>query len=128
MARLTLPQQALALRGRFPTARINLGTTSLRFVGDLIPSPLSRTYTISITYEPGRRPKVTVVNPTLERPPDTELPHTYEHDELCLHLPDEWSPDMLIATTTVPWTAEWLLHYELWLATDGTWCGGGHSS
>ena len=34
---------------------------------------------------------------------------------------------MLIATTTVPWAAEWLLHYELWLATDGTWCGGGHS-
>jgi len=31
---------------------------------------------------------------------------------------------MLIADTTVPWTAEWLANYEVWLAT-GEWHGGG---
>ena len=31
---------------------------------------------------------------------------------------------MLIVDTTVPWTAEWLLNYEIWLAT-GSWYGGG---
>lgn len=127
MAPLTLAQQALALRGRFPIALVRLSATSLRFIGELTPSPLSRTYTVAIGCQPGQRPKVTVLTPHLERPPDTELPHTYENDELCLHLPDEWTPRMLIATTTVPWTSEWLFHYEVWLATDGTWCGGGHS-
>ena len=31
---------------------------------------------------------------------------------------------MYIADTIVPWTAEWLAHYEIWLATDD-WRGGG---
>ena len=42
-----------------------------------------------------------------------------------LHLHDEWNADMLISESVVPWTSEWLLHYELWLATD-EWLGGGH--
>jgi hypothetical protein len=29
-----------------------------------------------------------------------------------------------IADTIVPWTAEWLVHYEIWLMT-GEWYGGG---
>jgi hypothetical protein len=33
---------------------------------------------------------------------------------------------MLLAHTLLPWTAEGLLHYELWLIT-GTWTGGGHT-
>ena len=35
------------------------------------------------------------------------------------------NPRMLIANTTLPWTAEWLFFYELWLVT-GEWDGGGH--
>ena len=31
---------------------------------------------------------------------------------------------MLIADTIVAWTCEWLIHYEIWLAT-GEWHGGG---
>jgi hypothetical protein len=31
---------------------------------------------------------------------------------------------MSIADTIVPWTAEWLVHYEIWLMT-GEWYGGG---
>ena len=31
---------------------------------------------------------------------------------------------MLIADTIVPWTCEWLVHYEIWFAT-GEWHGGG---
>ena len=116
----------MGLRGRFPESEITLRRTSLRFVGNLTPSPLSRTYTVAITYQLGRSPDVTVVAPKLARPPTAELPHTYEGDVLCLHLAGEWTVAMLLATTTVAWTAEWLIHYELWLATDGTWCGGGH--
>lgn len=31
---------------------------------------------------------------------------------------------MLLADTYVPWTMEWLVDFELWLAT-GEWLGGG---
>ena len=31
---------------------------------------------------------------------------------------------MNIAETIIPWASEWLLHYEIWLAT-GEWQGGG---
>lgn len=36
----------------------------------------------------------------------------------------EWRQSMLLAGTILPWTSEWLLHYETWLAT-GVWTGGG---
>jgi hypothetical protein len=36
----------------------------------------------------------------------------------------EWTVGMSIANTIVPWTSEWLAHYEIWLAT-GDWQGGG---
>jgi hypothetical protein len=56
--------------------------------------------------------------------PDEELPHTFIHDDsLCLYY-NEFSPARnLFADTLVPWASEWLLHYELWLAT-GAWHGG----
>ena len=31
---------------------------------------------------------------------------------------------MYVAETTMPWAAEWLFFFELWLATD-EWLGGG---
>jgi hypothetical protein len=31
---------------------------------------------------------------------------------------------MSLAKAIVPWTSEWLLHYEIWLAT-GDWRGSG---
>ena len=36
----------------------------------------------------------------------------------------EWSNKQLIADTTIPWAAEWLMYYELW-HYDGVWLGGG---
>ena len=36
----------------------------------------------------------------------------------------EWDKTKFIAETIIPWTSEWLLHYEIWVAT-GTWHGGG---
>lgn len=124
--RLTLAQQAFGLRGRFHEARIHFGALGLVCVVDLVPSPLSRSYTVQIEYNGYSRPVVKVVSPSLEAIPEGELPHTFENDELCLHLHEEWGPEQLITTTIVPWAAEWLLHYELWLASGGTWCGGGH--
>ena len=125
-AELTLAQQALGLRSRFPDACIDLGGKRLVFTGALTPSPLSRTYSLQVEYDDRQVPVVKVLSPALERPPAQELPHTYEEDVLCLYFPGEWNASKLITLTIIPWAVEWLLHYELWLATGGIWCGGGH--
>jgi hypothetical protein len=125
-SRLSLAQQALALRSTVCGCRCSIRGSCLVCIADLQPSPWSRTYTVRIAYEDGNGLKVTVVNPPLERRPgQAVLPHTYGGTDLCLHLPEEWRPSMLIAHTVVPWCSEWLFHYELWLAT-GDWTGGGH--
>ena len=36
----------------------------------------------------------------------------------------EIDASQFIADTIIPWTSEWLLHYEIWVAT-GIWHGGG---
>jgi hypothetical protein len=51
----------------------------------------------------------------------------YDDERLCLFLPcsGEWDSTKYLAETVLPWTCEWLFHYEVWLATGGMWCGGG---
>jgi hypothetical protein len=120
----SLAQQAFALRGSFPDAHVQLSPQQLVWRGTITPSPLSRDYTVRIAYRLGHFPKVRVVAPALERRPDDSIPHLFSDGSICLHLYDEWSADMLIVYTTIPWTSEWLFNYEIWLAT-GTWHGGG---
>lgn len=124
--RLTFAQQAFGLRGRFRDASIHFGRPGLVCVVGLTPSPLSRTYSIRIEYDGISHPVVKVLSPRLESLPGKALPHTFKDDDLCLHLHEEWGPEDLITTTIIPWASEWLLHYELWRASGGTWCGGGH--
>lgn len=81
----------------------------------------------------GTPPYVFILDPEI-RPRQGEefvdLPHLIYCDEvpknsaLCLFDSDtgEWSDRQLIADTTVPWTSEWLHHYELWHVT-GVWSG-----
>ena len=89
----------------------------------LQPTPLSREYTVQISYRPSSIPQVKVLSQLPTRPGEP-LPHIYREGFLCLHKVGEWTRDMLIADTIVPWTCEWLIHYEIWLAI-GEWYGGG---
>jgi len=58
----------------------------------------------------------------------TSLPHVYDtaKQHLCVYYrtAKEWNKSMPIVDSIVPWTSEWLYHYEFWLAT-GTWHGKG---
>jgi len=47
------------------------------------------------------------------------------HVSLCLCYPMEWDAGQLIARTIIPWASEWLLHFEIFVAS-GRWHGGGH--
>ena len=103
---------------------------SLVWVCDIIPSPLSETYTLKLTYKRKEGVKVYVINPkplALAKG-KTKLPHVYSTAEqrLCLYYPNriEWNESMLYSTTIIPWASEWLVHYECWVGT-GKWNGGG---
>jgi len=122
---INLGRQWAAVRHYFPQAtgrlRRNLLTCNVR----LQPTPASLTYTVRVKLPFDQHPDVEVIDPELElHPGTTQLPHTYPGDRLCLYYRGEWDSGRLLARTILPWTSEWLLHYELWLAT-GIWHGGG---
>ncbi len=131
--KLTIIQQAVALRHLYPESNYSAHLNRLSWTGVLQPTALSREYTVSVEYNLGKSPRTCVVDPILLVPAGQTLPHVYSQKEqhLCLYYPfgnSEWNSSMCIARTIVPWASEWLFYYELWLAT-GKWLGGGiHTS
>ncbi|MFI6519916.1 hypothetical protein ACIBF1_30485 [Spirillospora sp. NPDC050679] len=122
---VNLGRQAAAIHAALPHARTRIRDGLLTCCVALQPSAMCRVYTVKLTYRHRDRPRVVVADPELElHPRATALPHVYREGDLCLHLPGEWNDSMLLARTILPWTSEWLLHYELWLIT-GRWAGSG---
>jgi hypothetical protein len=120
----SLTLQVLWLRKRFPDARCCVIRNKLTFEADLKPSPTSDIYRVRLTYALGRRPKPVIVSPELRPTDGCQVPHTYDGQELCLHVKGEWKPEELLADTIVPWISEWIVNYETWVFT-GDWLGGG---
>ena len=89
--------------------------------GRIQPDENCPSYKIKIRYRFGKVPHVHVVEPEIKR---TSATHVYKGGSLCLYFPEEqqWTDDQLIADTIIPWTAEWLLYYELYLIS-GKWEG-----
>jgi hypothetical protein len=77
-------------------------------------------YQVEIRYKLTDCPKVRVLKPPLL----AKAPHRYGDGTLCLYWYKEWiwRRHLLIAETIIPWTALWLLYYELWMDT-GEWLG-----
>lgn len=120
---LSPAQQAFALRARFPDANGKLKAGRLVWIGVLQPTPLSCSYRVEITYRSRQEPQVRVLDPLATRE-GRSLPHVYNDGTLCLYQSGEWNDNMHLVASIVPWTAEWLVNYEIWLAT-GDWHGGG---
>lgn len=110
-----------------------------RWVGTL--TPAFQEYEVAISFVPGAADdqfqyvglpiSVTVLAPKLTGrlgPPAQLIPHLYRYPtdvlppRLCLYWPHdrEWTVFESISQYIIPWTAEWLLNYELWKIT-GTW-------
>lgn len=100
---------------------------TMAWAGDICPGPSSDTYTVGFEFsDGGRRVYINVLTPALDPGAADELPHVNYDGTLCLHDFHEWDQSQPIATTIIPWTVEWLYHYEIWLGI-GTWTGGGDS-
>ena len=116
----------MGILGSWPgQPRPQIGRGILRWEGCLRPTVVSPPYTVSLAYRKNTPPKVYVLEPILDPGLRDALPHVYDGDRLCLYTPGEWDGSMSLAKTILPWTCEWLLHYEVWRATD-LWEGGGH--
>ena len=105
-----------------------LGRGFLVAQGEVRPSPLSRVYTIDIRYALKSPLKVRVRAPALDEIDggEQQRPHTFPDGSLCLYRAKrgDWSYSDSIARYVIPWISEWLLFYEIWVAT-GSWEGGG---
>ncbi len=91
---------------------------------------MSTNYYIKVVYQREKHPNVYVIEPKPLILPEgkSKLEHIYSTDKqhLCIYYKKakEWNETMFIADTIIPWTSEWLYHYEIWVAT-GIWHGGG---
>lgn len=122
---INLGRQLAAIRHVFPAAAGSIRCGVLTSAVPLQPTAASRSYTVRLTHRHWTPPQLDVIDPVLKLHPDTDsLPHIYRGDHLCLYYPGEWDDRSFLADTVLPWASEWLLHYELWLAT-ASWHGGG---
>ncbi|WP_347160131.1 hypothetical protein [Pontibacter chitinilyticus] len=128
---LPIGVQALNIKRIFTGSNVTtFRDNHLTWTDTISSSPLGELYKVKLEYHVNQPPKVYVIKPKplpLAKG-KTKLPHCYDQKEqqLCLYYPDgkEWNKTMLLATTIIPWTYEWLYHYEIWLGT-GEWTGGG---
>lgn len=126
---LTPAQQFMFLRANpICTGTGRLHATGLVWNYRVRPTPLSREYSMRITFQRGETPDVFVVDPDISELADGRtLPHVYHNPlRLCLTPPGtrEWTGTMRIDQTFVPWATAWLYYFEEWLASD-EWKGGG---
>jgi hypothetical protein len=124
---LSIHEQLGRMRMFYPEFRARIEKGALVAIGDMRPTLRSVTYRVRLDYRVGQPPEITVLSPELKaREEGGRLPHVYPGNKLCLFLPNagEWTADMSLPHTIMPWISEWLFYYELWLVT-GEWMGGG---
>ncbi len=127
---ISLILQANKLKSYFPDSECSVKQNILVWKGYLQPTYLSPKYLIKVAYLLEKHPNVYVLKPKplVLAEGKSKLEHVYdtEKQHLCIYYrrAKEWDETKFIADTIIPWTSEWLLHYEIWVAT-GAWHGGG---
>jgi hypothetical protein len=118
--RKVVAEQVL-IREKFPFLHSRISGLELTCRGRIQPTEQSLSYRIEIRYAPWDSPEVRVIEPKIEFTPGA---HMYHNDTLCLHdwREQPWEKNWHLHETIIPWTAEWLVFYELWLLT-GKWRG-----
>lgn len=122
---VSISAQALHLNKDYPGSRSICHKGMLTWNGVVSARRSSGEYHLRMTYRPGERPRVQVVEPDLKVSADgRKIPHLFSQEEqsLCLHFIGVWKPTMLLAKSIVPWAVLWTEYFEWWLFTD-EWAG-----
>lgn len=129
--KIPINEQVRLLKQYYPESEIKLNKhKGFTWIYDLKSSPMGDKYKVKIIFVKDTKPEVYLIDPEKLKLADGKLrlPHVYNHEtqKLCLYYPKdhEWNEGKMIASTIIPWTIEWLYHYELWVIT-GKWLGGG---
>lgn len=128
---ISITVQAINVQRMFPDTKVNnIQDRQLSWTHTISPSPMGGDYKVKLMYHLTEPPKLYVIDPkplALAKG-KTKLEHCYDQklQRLCLYYPKEyeWHNTMLLTQTIIPWTYDWLYHYEIWLGT-GEWTGGG---
>ena len=113
--------EAGMVRRNFPFFKTRVRGSELTCRGWMRPTETSEEYRVEIKYSSERSPDVRVLEPDIAV--DAEL-HMYDEGTLCLYdwREQPWQNCWYLHETVIPWTAEWLVFYELFLLT-GKWLG-----
>ncbi len=113
--------QAQRIRRYFSTFRCLSKKNILKCFGTIRPTEYSPTYSIEIDYPMGGIPHVTIKDPSIIAKART---HVYKEGCLCLYDPQQtpWRGTNNLHETIIPWIAEWIVFYELYLI-EGKWLG-----
>jgi hypothetical protein len=89
--------------------------------GTMQPTATSPAYRMEVVYKPWLPPEVRILHPEIKQ--ESRL-HIYRNGTLCLYdwRQQPWQKRWNLADTIIPWTAEWLLYYEIYKLT-GKWSG-----
>lgn len=117
----TFVMQKLLIEKHFPLFRCRFANRRLICMGNITPTEGCATYSIEIRYLCGGIPEVRIISPRIQWNKDI---HMYRNGTLCLYYPPEspWKPTSNLHQTIIPWAAEWLVFYELFLL-KGLWLG-----
>ena len=105
----------------FPCFECQLYGNRLTCKGKIVPSDGCDEYLVRIRYDYEKVPRVEIIEPNIK--PSLKI-HIYGCGALCLydHRQSPWQRSQNIHETIIPWTAEWLVYYELFLIC-GKWLG-----
>lgn len=127
---LTISEQMVLLKQYYGCLieKAEIQNNELICVLVLQPSEESSIYKIKITYKSSDYcPKAWLLKPRITAEEARRLHHVYERDNdgnlrLCVYYPGykEWSPELNISDSFVPWIITWLNTYEYWTIT-GEW-------
>lgn len=108
--------------------RMYIENSMLVCIIDLQPSAESDVYRIKITYKlSDKAPTASLLSPEMQTYDGKYPHHQFGKDQdghylLCVYYPKykEWTQQMYIAESFIPWICTWLNAYEYWLIT-GEW-------
>jgi len=115
--------QKLLVEKHFPGFRCVLRNNVLECVGNITPSEFCTSYRIAIRYKKDGIPATRILDPEIPRDLYGRV-HIYQTGTLCLfdHREQPWLRMDNLHEKIIPWTAEWLVFYEIFLLC-GKWLG-----
>lgn len=115
--------QKILVERHFPCFKCDLCRSVLDCQGTITPSDGCSSYSVHISYKQNGVPDVQIRKPIIPQELWGKV-HVYPSGKLCLYDPREhpWKWTDNLHEKIIPWTAEWLVFYELFLMC-GKWLG-----